>query len=142
TIPGRKVEAPECVDQIRARLEGHLIAPRLLVAEDASDLLHCGWPPPLEGDVSENRQLTREVALDEHLALRNAPSQVAQNVLPRGQARIGDRPNHEPLILERQRQDLGNQRARLRGIGPEYAGQEADIYSCGVRIPEGATLIQ
>ena len=61
-------------------------------------------------------------------------SRVAQEILPIRQARIGDRLDQHPLILEGQRQQRVDELRRAAGIGAEDAGEKADIDARGLRI--------
>ncbi len=65
-----------------------------------------------------------------------------QHLLPFRKAGIGNGADQEPLVLERQRQGLGGEVARVARIGAEDAGKEAEIDAGSFRIDQQAALAE
>ena len=130
---GREIVAPQGVEQILVAGEGDRRIELLfflregILREGATQLVEHAWLRLLQRNVHQRRQASGEVAVDHHLPSRHFGSDLAQQVAPIRQARIGDRTHDYPFVLLRHGKEAVDELLGLGGVRSDRACDEPEI---------------
>ena len=88
----------------------------------------------VERQIAQHRQLAVEVFVDDDAPRRHALDELAQQLLPLREARIGNRLDDDDLVGRRHREHVGDELLGLVGVGADDAGEEPDVNAGGLDV--------